>query len=241
MDAYKHEDHEQETPPDAPTSPDSDVARDAYTLYRDVEYGSLSAWEADGIELTRRQTLNQLHIGMWVEAGNKRWGDKYDHAMQITGLSYDTLAQYVAVVNNCAARVLQMAIEHADVIKYSHLRRLKAYPEHEQIQWARLALEQGWTADELKFKMDEDADDDNPNNDVVRRTALRKVYDMNEEQREALEYALTYIKRNPNSRPETPARVEEHTTTVGDAGTAEKIRTQVVVCPYCDEEFEVEI
>jgi hypothetical protein len=61
---------------------------------------SYADWEAVGFELAKVGKAMQWWIGDWVNYGGKRYGETYKAAIEATGMSYGTVANFASV---CAA------------------------------------------------------------------------------------------------------------------------------------------
>ncbi len=57
-------------------------------------------------------------IGDWINYGEKRWGDKYEEALQRTGMAYQTLMNYAYVARKVeiSCRQEKLGFEHHAVV-----------------------------------------------------------------------------------------------------------------------------
>lgn len=94
---------------------------------------SRDQWREWGRELGRVVKASQWALGDWLRYGETTWGETYDEAIELTGLSYSTLATAVWMSK-------KFPIERrAFNVPYSHYREVAGLPEHDQVELLTLA------------------------------------------------------------------------------------------------------
>ena len=75
---------------------------------------SFEEWDALGQKLSPVGKSIGFIIGDWINYGEKHWGDKYEEALERTGLAYQTLRNYAYV-----ARKVELSCRH-DKLGFEH-------------------------------------------------------------------------------------------------------------------------
>ena len=104
-------------------------------------------WELQGQVFLDLWKSLQFAIGDWLNTGERRYGETYTQAIEVTDRSQQTLEQYKWVTG---------AIEPArryPTLSYTHHRYVARLPPDEQNYWLREAHELGWSSAELKQKL----------------------------------------------------------------------------------------
>jgi hypothetical protein len=104
-------------------------------------------WLDIGTRLTRNARTLPWMIGDWARYGEWRYGERYDQAIQITGLDYGTIANYSSVAgrfNFSRRRELLTIHHHANVQKL---------PDEEQDRWLDIAEQQRLSVAEMRDRM----------------------------------------------------------------------------------------
>ena len=91
-------------------------------------------WAALGQQLGEIHNSMSFAIGDWINYANNRWGERYDEAMSITGLSYQTLALYSHV-----SRKVQFFTRVKNLDHSIHRTVAKLKDPDEQKYWLDLA------------------------------------------------------------------------------------------------------
>jgi hypothetical protein len=96
---------------------------------------SFEEWDDLGQKLAPIGKSIGFIIGDWINYGEKRWGDKYEEALQRTGMAYQTLANYAYVARKVqfSCRQEKLGFEHHAVVA-----KLKTPDEQEH--WLRMAV-----------------------------------------------------------------------------------------------------
>jgi hypothetical protein len=98
--------------------------------------------------LTRLEKAIQFSIGDALNYGNSRYGEKYSQAMEVTGLTYQALANYSWV--SAAVPIENRKTE----VTWSHHRLAAKLPKDDQATALTLAEQHDWTLDEMKEYID---------------------------------------------------------------------------------------
>lgn len=103
---------------------------------------SIEEWESVGEQLGRAHRASGWWIGDWINYGEKRWGQKYEEAQAITGLSYSHLSHCARVASR-----FQFG-DRSPKLTWSHYNRAKALPNAEQV--LERAAAENWTVRDLQ-------------------------------------------------------------------------------------------
>lgn len=115
-------------------------------------------WRRMGERLGVIERAARWYIGDWLAYGEAKWGERYDLAMEVTGLSYSTLrdCKWVAEHVHLSRR--------RDILTWSHHREVAKLPAREQTQWLKRAEkgdgEKPWTRKELRREIRDHVDKD---------------------------------------------------------------------------------
>ena len=112
--------------------PKFSITRTGIDFHEDLTFDE---WDALGQQLAPVGKSIGFIIGDWINYGEKRWGDKYEEALQRTGLAYQTLAQYAYVARKVQfyCRQEKLGIEH-------HMVVAKLKTADEQKYWLDMAV-----------------------------------------------------------------------------------------------------
>ena len=91
-------------------------------------------WEALGQKITPIGKSIGFIIGDWINYGEKRWGDKYEEAIDRTGLEYGTLRNYAHV-----ARTVDLSLRNDKLGYYVHATVAKLKSDEEKSFWLGMA------------------------------------------------------------------------------------------------------
>ena len=112
------------------------------------ERASFAEWSSIGAVLSRCERVVQWAVGDWLAYGEQQaWGEKYDRAIEATGLAYQTVAncKWVAQSVDFSRRREKLTWRH-------HAEVAKLEPEG-QAKWLEKAETEGWTVAELRKAM----------------------------------------------------------------------------------------
>ena len=95
---------------------------------------SFEEWDALGQKLAPLGKSIGFIIGDWINYGEKRWGDKYEGALDRTGLEYGTLRNYAYV-----ARKVELSLRNDKLGYYIHATVAKLKTDDEKQHWLDMA------------------------------------------------------------------------------------------------------
>jgi hypothetical protein len=104
-------------------------------------------WLDIGTRLTRNARTLPWMIGDWARYGEWRYGERYDQAIQITGLDIGTLKNYASVAGRFQTS------RRNDLLTLSHHALVQKMTDDEQDLWLGRAAENGWTVAELRNQL----------------------------------------------------------------------------------------
>lgn len=147
----------QETVPDgAPVSPGSTrielgtpPTRLGLQLSSDLPF---ERWRALGRRLGGIANSSLWWLADWSAYGEGRYGEKYSHAIAVTGFDYQTLRNYAWV-----ARRFDLS-RRRDDLSFAHHAEVAALSPAEQDAWLDRAAEHGWSRNELRRRLREQRD-----------------------------------------------------------------------------------
>lgn len=102
------------------------------------------AWVAVGRQLSAVATSSAWCLGDWLAYGQDAYRNRYEKAVEGTGLDYQTLRNYVWV-----ARRFELS-RRRETLSFGHHAEVASLPEPEQDFWLRKAEELGWTTSRLR-------------------------------------------------------------------------------------------
>ena len=96
---------------------------------------SFEEWDNLGQKLAPVGKSIGFIIGDWINYGEKRWGDRYDEALERTGMAYQTLRQYAYVARqvHLSCRQDKLGFDHHVVVA-------KIKDSEEQRYWLDMAV-----------------------------------------------------------------------------------------------------
>jgi hypothetical protein len=102
------------------------------------------AWVAVGRQLSAVATSSAWCLGDWLAYGQDAYGNRYQKAVEGTGLDYQALRNYVWV-----ARRFELS-RRRETLSFGHHAEVASLPEPEQDFWLRKAEELGWSTSRLR-------------------------------------------------------------------------------------------
>lgn len=108
------------------------------------ESTSFDDWVSLGDQLRSIERSVMWWIGDWLRFGERRYGETYTQAIEVTGLSYGTLAQakYVSGAYDISSRL--------ENLPWKHHQTAAALPALERQHALQQASDNGWSAAELR-------------------------------------------------------------------------------------------
>jgi len=111
------------------------------------------AWEHRLTECARASDQSQWAIGdLIIEAEDKKWGDMYTRAMEITGKPTKTLKNYVTV---CRKFERSRRRDESDHLRFGHFAAVASLDESQQEKFLNRAEKGEWAVDVLRLKVSE--------------------------------------------------------------------------------------
>ena len=90
-------------------------------------------------------------IGDWLNAGQRKYGEKYTQAILVTGKKLEQLKQWCWLANTFA---LNERYPLGSGISYTHHRTVAKLPREERNAWLATAYANGWNSDQLKAEIE---------------------------------------------------------------------------------------
>lgn len=107
-------------------------------------------WLDAGKQLQAAERSLMWWIGDWLRYGEQKWGEKYAQAIESTGKGYQALRNAKWVAEQYADLSTRV-----DKLSWSHHREAAALPEPERSRILHLADDNGWSARELKQRVNQ--------------------------------------------------------------------------------------
>jgi hypothetical protein len=107
-------------------------------------------WERAGEQLARIADSSIWCLGDWLAFGQVEYSDRYQRAIELAGLDYQTLRNYAWV-----ARKFDWPRRRSK-LSFQHHAEVAALPEDEQDKWLELAETHGWSRNQLRRQIRED-------------------------------------------------------------------------------------
>ncbi|MBB5855699.1 LmbU family transcriptional regulator [Amycolatopsis umgeniensis] len=134
---------ENETPVETPARRDREVliSPTGLMLPRDLSYDS---WAQTGVKVARIANSSAWCLGDWLVCGQQRYPDRYQQAVALVGLEYQTLRNYAWVARRVGAAVRRAAVS------FQHHSEVASLPAEAQDQWLRRAEQGKWSRNQLR-------------------------------------------------------------------------------------------
>src|SRR6266540_2939298 len=111
---------------------------------------SKTIWETIGRRLGKQSANLPWRIGDWAFYGEGEYGSHYDEMIEITGLEYGTLANYVYVAGRFTIS------RRRENLSFSHHQEVASLgSDVEQDEWLDKAVQEGWSSKELRRALSE--------------------------------------------------------------------------------------
>jgi hypothetical protein len=114
------------------------------TGWRPTRELSRDEWEAVGRDLLRVGRAWQWWVGDWVLYGEKRYGETYAEAIELTGMTWNTLTNVISV-----ARRVEPS-RRREHLSWSHHEAIAALDPGEQDEWLQRCDTDGLTVERLR-------------------------------------------------------------------------------------------
>lgn len=117
------------------------VTETSWTPQRELTF---EQWAEAGRGLQRIGRAWRWWLGDWIRYGERRWGERYDAAIDLTGLEYGTLANVVYVANHVEFS------RRRENLPWSLHHEVAPLPPDEQQAWLDRAEAEGMTRERLR-------------------------------------------------------------------------------------------
>jgi hypothetical protein len=104
-------------------------------------------WEAIGRVVVRVEPVTAWWIGDWINFGFAVYGQKYEEALEQTGLNYGTLRNIAYVCDHVDVS------RRRDNLSFSHHREIVSLPREEQDEFLERAERAGWSVRRLRAEV----------------------------------------------------------------------------------------
>jgi hypothetical protein len=101
-------------------------------------------WVVTGRRLSEFSSASAWWLGDWLIYGQQSYGKRYEEALKVTPLDYQTLRNYAWV-----ARRFQMS-RRRDTLSFQHHAEVAALPDADQDLWLERAERLRWSRNELR-------------------------------------------------------------------------------------------
>jgi len=98
----------------------------------------------------RAEGASQFWIGDLLNAAEGKWGEMYTQAIEMTGLSYQSIANAKWVCSK-----VQFS-DRSEKLGFQHHQKLASLPSDQQRKWLTKAAEESWSAAEMVKQIHED-------------------------------------------------------------------------------------
>jgi hypothetical protein len=154
----------------------------------------------------RFKSATSFWIGDLLNFGEKLYGDKYTEAMEATGLSYDTLANYASVCLRVARS------RRREGLHFGHHAEVASLEPLQQIEWLEAAVVNGWRRAELRERLRASKDRPDPTPTPAWSDDAPPAESLTEEKVEEAEVAArrTLKRTLPAGHPLWETQAKEH-------------------------------
>lgn len=108
---------------------------------------TFDVWEQAGEHITRIADSSTWCLGDWLVYGQDEYADRYQRAVDVLSLDYQTLRNYAWVARrfSCARR--------RSTLSFQHHAEVAALPAADQDVWLDMAEEHGWSRNQLRRQL----------------------------------------------------------------------------------------
>lgn len=115
----------------------------------DVHTFEVDEWLKRGRQIAKRIDGTCWDIGDWLNEGERKWGETYRWASEITGLAQGTLRNYAMVSGHFESSLRN------DKLSFWHHALVASIPMEAAAEWLELAEQEQWSARELNAGLKE--------------------------------------------------------------------------------------
>lgn len=114
------------------------------TSWEPPSHLDFAEWLSIGPSLSKMEEAVHWWIGDWLNYGERKWGEDYAQAMDITGFTYATVTTDAWVAKSVKVS------RRRETLFWSHHREVASLKPKEQDRWLKRAEEQGWSMRRLR-------------------------------------------------------------------------------------------
>lgn len=118
------------------------VTRVGLRIPEGLTYGG---WERAGYRLAEVMNSSAWCVGDWIDHGERRYADRYQRAVELVGLEYKTVRNYV-----WTARRFPLA-RRRESLSFQHHAEVAGLPEDQQELWLDRAEALKWSRNKLRL------------------------------------------------------------------------------------------
>lgn len=108
---------------------------------------TFDGWQQAGRQIARIVNSSAWCVGDWIVYGECCYGDRYRSAVELAGLDYQTVRNYVWV-----ARRFDISRRHED-LSFQHHAEVASLPPAEQDSWLDRAARESWSRNQLRVHL----------------------------------------------------------------------------------------
>jgi len=112
-------------------------------------------WRRMGSQIARMADSSAWYLGDWLAYGEYQYSERYRRAVDVVGLNYQTLRNYVWI-----ARRFPLS-RRRDKLTFNHHVEVAKLTDEEQDKWFDRAIEQGWSVRQLRQNLKEEGEAEN--------------------------------------------------------------------------------
>jgi len=108
---------------------------------------TFDAWRSTGLCLCELTSASAWWLGDWLVYGERTYGKRYEEALRLLPLSYQTMRNYAWVARRFPAS------RRRDRLSFQHHAEVAALPEADRDLWLQRAQRMRWTRNELRRQL----------------------------------------------------------------------------------------
>jgi hypothetical protein len=105
---------------------------------------AFDVWRSTGVCLCELTSASAWWLGDWLVYGERTYGKRYEEALRLLPLSYQTMRNYAWVARRFPAS------RRRDTLSFQHHAEVAALPEADRDLWLQRAERMRWTRKELR-------------------------------------------------------------------------------------------
>jgi hypothetical protein len=108
---------------------------------------AFDTWRSTGLCLCELTSASAWWLGDWLVYGERTYGKRYEEALRLLPLSYQTMRNYAWVARRFPAS------RRRDTLSFQHHAEVAALPEADRDLWLQRAERMRWTRKELRRQL----------------------------------------------------------------------------------------